>query len=117
MYSTTLIVDELAPTDFDAKPWREAAMRVLPQRAGPNDMIFEFQPKDVHNVFAQSVAARSLPNDSFWYQFVQSKASYILWTRKKSEEEVIAQASPAPHGDPRAASHHALQGEHQRAEE
>ena len=65
-------------------------MPVLPQRTEPNDTIFEFLPKNVHDVFAQSVAARGLPNDSVWFQFKQSKASYNLWSRKKSEEEIKA---------------------------
>ena len=66
MYSTTLRVDDRILVDCEVEPRLGAAVLVLPRRAGQNDTILKFQPKDVHGESAQSVAAHGLPIDYVW---------------------------------------------------
>ena len=90
MHSRTLTVDDTMVMDCDVMPRLGAAVPALARRAGPNDTIFKFQPEDVRDVFAQSVAALGLPNDSVLYQFRHSGASYDLLFRKREYEVIKA---------------------------
>ena len=90
MHSKTLTWDDTILLDCDVMPWLGSAVLALAQRAGPNDTIFKFQPEDVRDVFAQSVAALGLPNDSVLYQFRHSGASYDLLFRKREYEVIKA---------------------------
>ena len=82
--SKTLTWDDTILLDCDVMPWLGPAVLALSERGGPNEAIFKFQPEEVRDVFARSLAALGLPSDSVLFQFRHSGASYdLLYTKRE----------------------------------